>query len=106
MVSIRFPRNLVRQSSYIETRGGVCMKSLGFWSVLAVSGSLLALQPPDASAQDSGQHSVRQEFVSGGTIRLHLEAGGYTISPGDSENIVVTCRANSEEQLRRVKVAI
>jgi len=82
------------------------MKGLGFWFVLVVSGSLLALQGPDTSAQDSGQHSVRQEFVSGGTIRLHLEAGGYTISPGDSENIVVTCRANSEEQLRRVKVAI
>jgi len=82
------------------------MKGLGFWFVLVVSGSLLALQGPDTSAQDSGQHSVRQEFVSGGTIRLHLEAGGYTISPGDSENIVVTCRANSEEQLQRVKVEI
>jgi hypothetical protein len=82
------------------------MKGLGFCFVLAVSGSLLALQAPDRSAQDSGQHSVRQEFVSGGTVRLHLEAGGYTISPSDSENIVVTCRANSEEQLKRVKVAI
>jgi hypothetical protein len=82
------------------------MKGLGFCFVLVVSGSLLALQGPNTSAQDSGQHSVRQEFVSGGTIRLHLEAGGYTISPGDSENIVVTCRADSEEQLKQVKVAI
>jgi hypothetical protein len=37
---------------------------------------------------------------------LHLEAGGYTIRPGDSENIVVDCRAPSEEQLKRVKVEI
>ncbi len=37
---------------------------------------------------------------------MHLEAGGYTISPRDSENIVVTCRAHTEEQLKRVKVEI
>jgi len=50
--------------------------------------------------------SVQQKFVSGGTIRLHLEAGGYTISPSDSNDIVVTYRASSEERLKQVKVAI
>ncbi len=82
------------------------MKGLGFWFVLLVPGLLVAQQAPDTSAQHSEQHSTKQEFVSGGTIRLHLEAGGYTITPDDSENIVVTCRANSDEQLKRVKVAI
>ena len=74
------------------------MKRLGFWLVLLVPGLLHAQQALEASAQ--------QKFISGGTIRLHLEAGGYTISPADSENIVVTCRAHTEEQLKRVKVEI
>jgi hypothetical protein len=58
------------------------------------------------SAFLQAQHTAQQKFSSGGTVRLHLEAGGYTISPADSENIVVTCRAQTEEQLRRVKVEI
>jgi len=37
---------------------------------------------------------------------LHLEAGGYTVTPVDSENISVTCRAHSEEVRKRVKVEI
>jgi len=49
---------------------------------------------------------VQHPFVSGGTIRLHLESGGYTITPGDSENIVVTCHAPSESRLKSVRVAI
>jgi len=86
------------------------MRGLGFWMVLLVPGFLLVQQAPatpaEHSVQHSAQHPTQQEFVSGGTIRLHLEAGGYTIAPGDSENIVVTCRADSEEQLERVKVEI
>lgn len=58
------------------------------------------------SAQQGPQSSVQQKFVSGGTIRMHLEAGGYTIRPTNSANIVVTCHANSEDQLNRVKVEI
>jgi hypothetical protein len=82
------------------------MKGLGFWLVLLVPGLLHAQQARDTSAEYSGQHSVRQEFVSGGTVRLHLEAGGYTITPGDSENIVVDWRAPSAEKLKRVRVEI
>ncbi|MFZ3279345.1 MAG: hypothetical protein WCC16_11590 [Candidatus Sulfotelmatobacter sp.] len=82
------------------------MKGLGFWLVLLVPTLLHAQQTPDKSGQGSEQHAVKHEFVSGGMIRLHLEAGGYTIRPGDSENIVVTCSADSEEQVKRVRVNI
>ena len=37
---------------------------------------------------------------------MHLEAGGYTIRPGDSENVVVDCDGPSEEELKDVKVEI
>ena len=57
-------------------------------------------------AQQRPSASTSQKFMSGGTIRLHLEAGGYTISPGDSDNIVVTCEHRSEEKLRQVQVSI
>ena len=50
--------------------------------------------------------TVQKKFASGGTIRLHLESGGYTISPSDSENIVVTYHANSDSRLQQVKVEI
>jgi hypothetical protein len=74
------------------------MTRLGFWLVLLVPGFLNAQHTLDTSTQ--------QKFISGGTIRLHLEAGGYTVTSGDSENIVVTCVARTEEQLKRVKVEI
>ena len=74
------------------------MKRLSFWLVLLVPGLLHAQHAPETSAQ--------QKFISQGTIRLHLEAGGYTVTPVDSENIVVTCRAHTAEQLQHVKVEI
>jgi hypothetical protein len=49
---------------------------------------------------------LQQKFISGGSIRMQLETGGYTISATDSENIVVTCHANSSDRLNRVKVEI
>lgn len=74
------------------------MMRLAFWLVLLLPGLL--------HAQHALETSTQQKFISGGTIRLHLEAGGYTITASDSENIVVTCRAHTEEQLKRVKVEI
>ena len=74
------------------------MKRVGFLFLLLVPGLLHAQHAPEASAQ--------QKFISGGTIHLRLEAGGYTISPNDSEYIVVTYRAHTEEQLKGVKVEI
>jgi len=74
------------------------MKRLVCWLVLVV--------PVVLHAQHALETSVQQKFISGGTIRLHLQSGGYTIIPSDSENIVVTCSARTEEQLERVKVEI
>jgi hypothetical protein len=74
------------------------MKSLGFCLILLAAGLL--------NAQHALETSTQQKFVSGGTIRLHLEAGGYTVTPGDSDDIVVTCRTQTDEQLRRVKIEI
>lgn len=53
----------------------------------------------------AAQSSTQQKFVSGGSIRIHLDAGGYTIQPTDSSNITVTCYG-SESHLRDVKVEI
>ena len=69
--------------------------------------ALLLLATVFVHAQAQGpEATVQQKFVSGGTIRLHLEAGGYTISPSDSDDIVVTYRAHSESSLQRVKITI
>ena len=68
---------------------------------------LLLIVPTMLHAEDRRpEATVQKKFISGGTIRLHLEAGGYTITPSDSDNIVVTYHANSESQLRRVKIDI
>src|SRR5215472_11041391 len=56
--------------------------------------------------QSRPEATVQQQFASGGTVRLHLEAGGYTIRPTDAENITVTWHAGSEERLKEVKVEI
>jgi hypothetical protein len=75
------------------------MRSAAWLLCLCSPGFLFAqTHDPEAIAQ--------QKFVSGGTVRLHLEAGGYTVRPSDSENIVVTWHTRHEEQLKRVKVAI
>ncbi len=57
-------------------------------------------------AQKTPQDSWQEKFVSGGTIRMHLEAGGYTIRPTDSANIVVELSTDSERELHHVDVAI
>jgi hypothetical protein len=50
------------------------MNGLVFWLVLLVPGLLHAQGASDAWAPTLAQ----QKFVSGATIRLHLQAGGYT----------------------------
>lgn len=58
-------------------------------------------------AQAGGpEATVRQQFPSGGTVRLHLEAGGYEVIPCDSDSIVVTYQTRSPERLKGVKVTI
>ena len=56
-------------------------------------------------ASNPYERVVQQSFASGGTVRLHLEAGGYTIKAASSDNIVVTYSANSDD-LSRVRVEI
>ncbi|HEY6271265.1 MAG TPA: hypothetical protein VIX19_04625 [Terriglobales bacterium] len=71
----------------------------GIWLVtLMASTSVYGQQTPEVTTQ--------QKFLSGGTIRLHLEAGGYIISPSDSDKIVITCQHRSEEKLKGVEVSI
>jgi hypothetical protein len=78
------------------------MKVPGFLLVLLVPGLLHAQQVAHASMPPP----AHQDFISGGLIRLHLESGGYTVTPSDSEKIVVTCRDRSEEEFSHVKVEI
>lgn len=67
----------------------------------------LLLTPALVLAQSHDpEATATQKFISGGTVRLHLEAGGYTVRPSDSDNIVVTWHTRHEEQLKQVKVAI
>ena len=69
--------------------------------------SLLLLSAATLYAQkDVPEAAVQQQFAGGGTIRLHLESGGYEIIPTDSGRIAVTYSARSEERLKNVKVAI
>lgn len=55
---------------------------------------------------NSYEKVVQQSFASGGTIRLHLEAGGYTIRAASSDNIVVTYPPNPNGESSGVKVEI
>jgi hypothetical protein len=66
---------------------------------------VLLMAAATLNAQDP-QSSVHRKYVSGGIIRMHLESGGYTIRPTDSDEIVVTYHARSEAELRQVKVEI
>lgn len=64
---------------------------------------LLALFASLANAAETNQ--TTEKFASGGFVRLHLSPGGYTIKPGDSNTIQVTCDTNPE-QLKQVSVKI
>ena len=68
---------------------------------------LLALSASIANAGDINQSTtqVQEKFSSDGFVRLHLSPGGYTIRPGDSETIRVTCEA-TPEQLKQINVKI
>jgi hypothetical protein len=48
---------------------------------------------------------AQEKFISGGTIRMHLEGGAYTIRPSDVDTITVSCKG-SDERLRHVKTKI
>jgi hypothetical protein len=75
-------------------------------SILVLPVVVLILATGVLVAGDDNTSSVQRKFISGGSIRMHLESGGYTIRPTDSANITVTCHAASEEQRKRVRVEI
>jgi hypothetical protein len=76
------------------------MRSVLFFIVLLSPLTTVFAQP------DPSEHVTEQTFSSGGKIRLHLEAGGYTIQPTDSEKIVVRFHTNSDEKQNQTKVRI
>ena len=59
--------------------------------------------PPDSR---NLKHKYKEKFAAGGSIRLHLSPGGYTITGGDANIILISCTAGSPEELKRVKVKI
>jgi hypothetical protein len=68
-------------------------------ALLSSTVALNAQQNPDEAA-------VQQTFGSGGTVRLHLEAGGYKITPSDANTIRVSYPTHSEGRSNKVRVQI
>src|SRR5271166_1121313 len=91
-------RNSIRSACVPSTKES-CMKR---WMIVLF---LLAPLVKVSASSNPYERVVQQSFASGGTVRLHLEAGGYTIKASSSDNIVVTYSANSDD-LSRVKVEI
>ena len=56
--------------------------------------------------QSSSEARVERKYVSGRTIRMHLNAGGYEITGTDSNAIVVTYNGGSAENTKKIKVNI
>jgi len=68
---------------------------------------LLLLTSSLASAQQKPlEAQVQEKFSPGGFIRLHLSPGGYTITGGEANAILITYTAKNPEALKRVKARI
>jgi hypothetical protein len=68
---------------------------------------LLLLTSSLASAQQKPlEAQVQEKFSPGGFIRLHLSSGGYTITGGEANAILITYTAKNPEALKRVKARI
>jgi hypothetical protein len=67
---------------------------------------LLFMVPNWAAGQQKPEAQVQEKFAAGGFIRMHLSPGGYTISGGDANTILITYTASSAEELKRVKTKI
>ncbi len=68
--------------------------------------TLLLTASTVAAQQSQNEAVVEQKFSPGGSIRMRLSAGDYTISGSDSSAIVVTYRAGTRERLKKIKVQI
>ncbi|HEY7098698.1 MAG TPA: hypothetical protein VH437_18360 [Terriglobales bacterium] len=71
---------------------------LGLWLASAVLGFA------QSSPSKDNEATVQQKFVSDGSIRLHMEAGDYTVEGTDSTDIVVTYSAKDAEHLKNIHV--
>jgi len=65
--------------------------------VLAISGGSWA---------SSSAPTAQQKFAAGGLVRMHLEAGDYTIQATDSDEIAVTCSSDDPEKLQKVRIDV
>ena len=89
----------------VHTCAEVCfMKHATGVVLLLVIAIFVAVEP--LIAQDSDAGRVQQKFVSSGSIRMHLEAGDYTIEGTAGTDIVATYRARDVEDLKKIKVVI
>jgi len=68
--------------------------------LLFLSSGLAAGQQKPLEAQ------VQEKFAPGGFIRLHLSPGGYKVTGGDANTIIITYTARNSDDLKRVKVKI
>ncbi|PYX62211.1 MAG: hypothetical protein DMG73_00670 [Acidobacteria bacterium] len=68
--------------------------------------TLLLTASTVAAQRSQNEAVVEQKFSPGGSIRMRLSAGDYTISGSDSSAIVVTYRAGTRERLKKIKVQI
>ena len=59
-----------------------------------------------AVAENKPEAWVHEKFPSGGTIRMHVGAGGYTISGTDSETISITYTCRTSGKLKAVRARI
>jgi hypothetical protein len=78
------------------------MKYVALFLFVLASSVAAAAADPDTTRDVQ----VHQKFVPGGSIRLHLSPGGYTITNGDADTIRVTYQKSSPDQAAKVKVQI
>ncbi len=56
--------------------------------------------------QNPPEAQVQEKFAPGGFVRLHLSPGGYKVTGGDANGILITYTARNPQDLKRVKVKI
>jgi hypothetical protein len=87
--------------------------ALGSWSptaqvrrIAVVTWVLLMFAAMSFASDTQPENEVRQPFAAGGQIHMDLSSGGYTIRGGDTNEIVITYHASSQDQLRDIKAGV
>jgi hypothetical protein len=75
-------------------------------SPLAVTVLAVVLAVCAGSSASSSSPTAQQKFAAGGLVRMHLEAGDYTIQATDSDEVKVTCSSDYPEKLQKVRVDV